>query len=148
MKRESFRKTWDLDGLPPREIVNARSIAGKILADAKHGRKKSIVETLGAENLDLEQTIVILGALDLANGNTALMLAAKNGHVDCCQLLVERGADLSARNRHGETSIDVALAAGHAEVVTTLKACVKQKELITSRFGKASPLPGQQSFDL
>ena len=118
-KRQST-KTWALDGLPPSIVSNARSIAASILADAKSGRRDRIEGTLEAELLSPEQAAVLLGATDLANGNTALMLAAKNGHADCCTILLKRGADPLARNHHNQTAADLATAAGHSEVVDVL----------------------------
>mmetsp|Transcript_26386 Transcript_26386/g.53006 ORF Transcript_26386/g.53006 Transcript_26386/m.53006 type:complete len:162 (-) Transcript_26386:226-711(-) len=111
---------WALDGLPPSTVSNARSLAGQILMDAKRGRSAAIALLLDAEGLTPTQSAVLLGATDLANGNTALMLAAKNGHAECCQLIVERGADVLAKNRHGETAADLAATAEHAEVAAYL----------------------------
>ncbi len=102
--------TWALDGLPPAEVSNARSLAAAILADAKRGQRDRIEKLLDAEGLTFEQTRMLLGATDLANGNTALMLATRNGHASTCQLLLERGADPNARNRDGLTATDLAAA--------------------------------------
>lgn len=115
LKKET-KKTWALDGLPPDTVNNARSLAGQIMADAKHGRAEKIAATIDAEKLDAEQSAVLLAATDLANGNTALMLAAKNGHAAACKLLIERGADPAATNRHGQSATDVARIAGHVEM--------------------------------
>ena len=115
-------RTWALDGLPPSTVANARSLASQILMDAKRGKWEIIEQTLDAAALSAEQCAVLLGAMDLANGNTALMLAAKNGHAECCRLLLERGADPRARNRHQQTAAELAAAAGHAEVIERLKA--------------------------
>lgn len=123
VKRASFAKptTWELDALPPRAVTNARSIAGRILADAKRGNAARIAATLDAEALDLEQASVILGALDLANGNTALMLAARGGHLQCCELLLQRGANCGAKNRYGKTAATLASNEGHMKVANLLE---------------------------
>lgn len=122
-KTSSFEKscdkrTWELDGLPPRTVANARLVAGQILADAKHGCVDRIQATLDRERFDREQCEVLLGAMDLANGNTALMLAAKNGHYKCCELLLECGAEAGARNRSYMTAAELAASADIADMIT------------------------------
>ena len=39
------------------------------------------------------------------DGNTALMLASRNGHVDVVRTLLARGADPSARNNKGDSAM-------------------------------------------
>jgi hypothetical protein len=120
--KSDLRKTWDLDGLPPTvlEVGAARRVAGSILADAKRGRSEGIVAALTEGGYDSDQSAMLLGAMDLANGNTALMLAAKNGHHACCEVLLQRGADPAARNRASQTAHDLAQAAGHDKVLVVL----------------------------
>lgn len=81
--------------LPPAEAlreVEVRTLAARILSDAKNGRTSSINELLESAKLDQEQTVALLEAQDQSAGNTPLMLAAKNGHTETCQLLIARGA--------------------------------------------------------
>ena len=96
--------TWALDGLPPKEIENARSLAAEILSYAKRGQCDRIETLLDAEGLSFVETRLLLSATDLANGDTALMLATRHGHTSTAYFLIERGADLSARNRDGMTA--------------------------------------------
>lgn len=114
--------TWPLDGLPPVDICNARSLAGQVLADAARGRAAQIARTLAADTLSAEQCATLLGAADLADGNTALMLAAKNGHAATCRFLIARGADVHATNRRTETAADLAKSAGHDAALEVLLA--------------------------
>lgn len=44
---------------------------------------------------------------------SALHLAAQEGCMDCVKLLLDRGADLTALSRHGDTAL--ALAARHGQ---------------------------------
>ena len=119
-KRRWSQEPWALDGLPPTTLANARSLAGQIMADAKRGRTAAIVEVLDSEDIDAQTGALLLAAGDLANGNTAVMLCAKNGHAGCCRLLLARGADPQAKNRHGQTAVDIAKAANHMDVVDVL----------------------------
>ncbi|RJP24037.1 MAG: ankyrin repeat domain-containing protein [Candidatus Abyssobacteria bacterium SURF_5] len=56
-----------------------------------------------------------------ANGMTPLMHAARQGHTDIVRLLVEKGAERKARNKCGETALDLALSQKHTEIVQYLK---------------------------
>lgn len=44
---------------------------------------------------------------DPRNGNTAIHIAAQNGHLDVVTLLIESGADLNAKNSKGNTALHV-----------------------------------------
>ena len=114
-------KTWSLDGLPPPNVGNARSIAAAVLADAKRGQTAKIASLIAAEALDSEQVAVLLGATDLALGNTALMLAAREGHTGTCQLLLELGADPAARNFNSKTAAELAILSGHDDIIALLE---------------------------
>lgn len=46
--------------------------------------------------------------------------AIKRGDVQCVCELLDRGADVDARDRHGQTALVLAAHAGHCEVVDTL----------------------------
>ena len=111
-------ETWSLDGLPPSAVSNARSLAGQIIAHATHGRTDLVLATL--DTLDRAQCTVLLAGCDLANGHTALMLAAKNGHRECCELLLARGASPLAESLQRQTALNLAARNGHAEIVELL----------------------------
>jgi len=51
---------------------------------------------------------------------TPLHLAAEKGYVDVCQILLEAGADLHAKNRKGFTPLHLAAQNGHIEVCKLL----------------------------
>jgi len=51
---------------------------------------------------------------------TPLHRAAKRGKLGCCKHLLEYGASKSARDSKGQTPLDLAVAAGHDEVVSLL----------------------------
>ena len=57
-----------------------------------------------------------------ANGTTALMMAAANGHVEAMQVLLSAGADINATNERANTSMHWAVFTGQEEAVKTLLA--------------------------
>lgn len=50
------------------------------------------------------------------SGTTPLHLAASEGLLDCVEALVRAGADVSARDKTGNTPLDSARVGGHREV--------------------------------
>ena len=54
-------------------------------------------------------------------GNTALMLAARSGHVKIVTMLLNAGAEADMRNRDKQNAEIMAEHAGHTEVVKALK---------------------------
>lgn len=62
-------------------------------------------------------------------GNTLLMLAAHKGNERVCQLLIERGANISCVNDDGKTALD--LAEESKKTTQTLKALLSQKTVLT-----------------
>jgi hypothetical protein len=55
------------------------------------------------------------------NGWTPLHFAAEKGHFDCAKLLIERGADKTARTQNGKKPHEVALQSGHPDCVRLLE---------------------------
>jgi ankyrin repeat protein len=56
-----------------------------------------------------------------AGGETALHLAAECGRKDAVELLLDHGADPTARDGEGRTPADLAAARGHEEVLHFLR---------------------------
>lgn len=52
--------------------------------------------------------------------DTALTLAARQGHVRICQLLLVYGADINAKDKSGEAAVEIAAREGHHEVCKVL----------------------------
>ncbi|HCB64282.1 MAG TPA: hypothetical protein DEP20_02795, partial [Fusobacteria bacterium] len=51
---------------------------------------------------------------------TVLMAAAKNGHKEVCELLIDKGADVNAVDKWGGTALMYAAENGHKEVCQLL----------------------------
>jgi len=54
------------------------------------------------------------------DGDTPLMIASDNGHLDIVKLLVERGADVNARDFCGDTALAYAARKDHNKIVKYL----------------------------
>jgi serine/threonine-protein phosphatase 6 regulatory ankyrin repeat subunit B len=61
-------------------------------------------------------------ARHLDDGKTALMLAARGGHIAVVRELLDRGAAIEARDRDGGNALMTAAGAGHDEIVRLLLA--------------------------
>ncbi|HQR02509.1 MAG: ankyrin repeat domain-containing protein [Proteobacteria bacterium] len=61
------------------------------------------------------------------NGETALMLAARNGHKEAVQMLLARGADPDLRNPSDLTASDLATKAGNQIIADLIKSSRKSR---------------------
>jgi len=55
-------------------------------------------------------------------GNTPLHLAAKEGHLDVCRLIMDQVEDKHPRNDAGETPLKLALNEGHYNIAELFRA--------------------------
>jgi ankyrin repeat protein len=62
------------------------------------------------------------------NKTTPLMMAARAGHLSSVQLLIDEGADVTAKNELGLNAIDFAKSQNHIAIITLLDRHVKQAE--------------------
>lgn len=79
---------------------------------AKNGKIRTVIELV-------KRDPSIVNDEDEAS-NTPLHLAAIEGHVKCCKALLERGAEVDARNSYLWTPLDCAAAKGHTKVAALL----------------------------
>jgi len=54
------------------------------------------------------------------NGETALILATYNGHLECMKALIKCGAELNRQNKHCQTALYVAAYSGYLECIKLL----------------------------
>ena len=77
-----------------------------------------------SDELAIARRLIDLGVpLDAqsANGETALMHAARSGRVEMVRLLVERGARVNVRSKERVVAIEIAANLGHEAIFTTLR---------------------------
>jgi ankyrin repeat protein len=53
-------------------------------------------------------------------GSTPLSVAAEHGYLEIVMLLLEKGADVTVRNKDGWTLLNLAVNRGHIEVIELL----------------------------
>ncbi|MDV7104871.1 ankyrin repeat domain-containing protein [Vibrio sp. TH_r3] len=56
------------------------------------------------------------------DGNTALIKACANGHLELAQFLIDNGVDINAKNKEGNTALTIAEAADHASEMVNILA--------------------------
>ncbi len=108
-----------------REQAPARDSRGSTRRKKGKGgpTKENWFEAAQTGNVALLNEFIEAGALLEAaddNQQTALLLAAGNGHVDAVACLLENGADGAARDAEGQAAIHAAATAGHLRVVQYL----------------------------
>ena len=54
------------------------------------------------------------------DGSTCLLIAACIGHLDICRLLIDKGAQVEAKNSNGRTPLHCAAYQGHVEIAQLL----------------------------
>jgi len=97
--------------LPKRGGV-ASDVTPELWTAASRGRKEEMLKLL-AEGVDID------GRKGL-DDSSPLLAASTSGHVECCRLLLQDGADVSAEANDGTTALHRASAGGHDAVVWLL----------------------------
>jgi len=95
-----------------REVRNKRGMT-QLFYFCEKGMTSSVVRMLELRSIDVE-------AEEEECGWTCLMITAHNGHLAICRLLLDKGAQVEARNIHGSTPLHYAASRGHVEIVRLL----------------------------
>ena len=75
-----------------------------------------------------------------SKGETALMWASRQGHIETAQTLIKRGADVNVENVKGSTALYWAVRYGHVQVATFLIKTGNADPQTRRKFGLVSPL--------
>ena len=97
------------------------------------GMTSSVVRMLEMRSIDVEGR---LGVRE--DGWTCLMTAAVNGHLDICRLLIDKGAQVEAKNISGWTPLHFAAFGGYVEIVRLL--CDRGADIEARTTGGSRPL--------
>ncbi len=105
------------------EIVRLLSSTAGPAPRAEAGNIHEAARTNDVERLRklIAETPALINQPDAAFGATPLHWAALRGHAEATKLLLAQGANVNARNKQGETPLQVAERAKHSAVVQLLK---------------------------
>jgi Ankyrin repeats (3 copies) len=118
--------------------------------NARHEQIRQQQESMSARRLDMQPRLIELrDSKSIAGGNSeqsmavddrTLHWAAQNGHGAVVQMLLDRGADMEAKEGHDRTPLHVAAQNGHGAVVQML--LNKGADVAAKEQGGGTPLHG------
>jgi ankyrin repeat protein len=97
---------------------------GALIAAAEHGNLAAVELLLKSADVDLEEVEDYGGYLDKEkeeNLGTALYAAAKEGHADIVNVLLEKGANVHFKTQKGRSPADIAEENGHQDIARKLR---------------------------
>ena len=89
------------------EILNASEVADKKAAAAAAKGRRAVAAAALAPEVPGPWLTQCLNSVD-GHGDTALVLAARGGHIECCRLLLTAGCDPNVAGPSGHTAMHVA----------------------------------------
>ncbi len=98
----------------------AALLAGKADPDCRRSRAEADHDG-EPESVDEELFRMMQEEIDVEQDWTALMFAARGGHLDVVRALVDIGANLEARGQMVETAIGLARVEGHTKIIQLLR---------------------------
>ena len=97
-----------------REVMNEGEET-QLFYFCEHGMTSSVVRMLEMRSIDVEAR-----QGGRVNGQTCLMTAANNNHLAICRLLIDKGAQMEAKNSFGRTPLHCASYQGHDDIARLL----------------------------
>jgi len=97
-----------------REVRNSEGMT-QLHYFCEMGMTLSVIRMLEMRSIDVEAKVS-----DEFGGVTCLMGAAWYGHLDICRLLIDKGAQIEAKDRYGLTPLHFAAGGGHHEIARLL----------------------------
>ncbi|KAG6991162.1 hypothetical protein G7Y79_00056g090430 [Physcia stellaris] len=100
--------------------------------------RKLLLEAIKRDDLDIVELLLERGAYLLGNpyGETSLHVAAKYGSADVVKRLLDRGADIMARNSSGYTPLHDAAMEGSSEIVSMLLDSGSDVNITSNEYGE------------
>jgi len=122
-------------GLRAMGVKRERELALELISAASYGDKRQVVELLGNG-----------AAVNAQNhlGDTALIMAARDGNIDVCKSLLASGADTNIRNNEGMTAL--LMAATYGDYAMTKLFIDNGADIYAENKGY-TPLMGAADFD-
>ncbi|CAE8594997.1 unnamed protein product [Polarella glacialis] len=112
------------DGAPPAPACSFSSSNTRLLRGAREGDPSLVREALDAgaftETRSVASSAAKLGSFDSVLGMTALMHAARGGHLTCVMALLDSRAALDAEDEGGATPLHFAASSGDLDVFKAL----------------------------
>ena len=107
------------------DVVEALLRAGALVNTEEQGYPPIIGAVTGGSEAAVKRLISWGAFVDKRNhaGSTALMAAARIGHLSIAKLLIENGAETDAEDKLGLTPLVEAAANGHVALVKLLRSC-------------------------
>jgi ankyrin repeat protein len=115
--------------------INAANKLGDTpLHEAVRNRCVAVVQAL------LAVGSIEVNARDRSNRSTPLHLAALMGHVEVVQALIQKGANINAKNKNDRTPLHLAAFKGHVDIVNVLLAVGSIEVNARDRSNRSTPL--------
>ena len=106
---------------PPGHLrAHMEAAAGELTDCARYGEEEEVKQLLAAAAAPAE-----LVNTTAPSGNVALHMAAANGHTVICELLLQAGASVNAKNSAGNTPLHWAALNGHLAAVNVRVAAAR-----------------------
>ena len=120
------------------EIVRLLLDAGADINNKGYMQNTPLMNASFYGHLDIvEHLLANEAAIDVGGKDTALTIAARRGHIDIVNALLNAGANVNHRHIFGHTALMAAAGEGHLEIVRLLLSAGADKDIKTDTGGNA-----------